>query len=384
MTITGQSRQHQDQGQVAPFGDYSVGDSASAPRLPWPQTTPYEQWCERQQIPIVRGFHVPDLTEVETAPWEAVGAAGAIVCLDGADETNGSYLLKVDAGEATRWSRHVYEELFYAAAGRGRVELRIDGRITSKEWQTGAVFAPPLNIEYRILADSAATLYCVNAAPPVMNLFHDMRFVDENPFSFADRLAPVGDGGRGYFDNRGRLWRRSDGAGVWETTWVDDVNSFEVPHLAKRGGDGQMVTFQLGDGSLIAHISQFPSGRYKKAHRHGPGANIVILGGQGYSLLWARDGDEPQRVDWAPNSIFVPPDMWWHQHFNSGKEPVRYVALRWGSRKHLINHNYEGTLVDRRQGGNQIEYDEQSPRIDELFAAECARHGVVFVPTATR
>jgi hypothetical protein len=110
----------------------------------------------------------------------------------------------------------------------------------------------------------------------------------------------------------------------------------------------------------------------------------VILGGEGYSLLWERDGDEPQRVDWRPNSVFVPPDMWWHQHFNSGTDPARYVAMRWGSRKHLINHNYEGTLVDRRDGGNQIEYDEQLPMIDELFAAECERHGVTFVSPAAR
>jgi len=58
--------------------------------------------------------------------------------------------------------------------------------------------------------------------------------------------------------------------------------------------------------------------------------------------------------------------------------------MRWGSRKHLINHSYEGTLVDRRQGGNQIEYDEQAPLIDELFERECARHGVRFVPLRTR
>jgi hypothetical protein len=195
---------------------------------------------------------------------------------------------------------------------------------------------------------------------------------------------PLGDGVHGYFDTRGRLWKRPDGAGVWETTWIDDVNTFDLPRLERRGGDGRMVTFQLGDGSLIAHISQFPSGQYKKAHRHGPGANIVILGGEGYSLLWERDGDDPQRVDWGPNSIFVPPDMWWHQHFNSGPDPARYLALRWGSRKHMINHRYEGTLVDRRDGGNQIEYDEQSPYIDELFNAECERRGVTFVPLHAR
>jgi mannose-6-phosphate isomerase-like protein (cupin superfamily) len=370
--------------RAAVFGDYSVGLSDSAPPMPWPGTTPYEQWCERQGVPIVRGFYVADLTEVATAEWVAKGVSGAIIQLDGADDTNGSYVLKIDRSSASTWQRHVYEELYYAVSGSGTIELRRDGEIERHDWTPGAVFAPPLNVEYRLLASTDVTLYCVTGAPPVVNLFHNAGFLDDNPFAFADRLAPVGDGVNGYFDSRGRLWKRPDGAGIWETTWIDDVNTFELPRLAKRGGDGKMVTFQLGEGSLVAHISQFPSGQYKKAHRHGPGANIVILGGQGYSLLWENDGDDPQRVDWGPNSIFVPPDMWWHQHFNSGTDPARYVALRWGSRKHMINHKYQGTLVDRRQGGNQIEYDEQSPRIDELFTAECARNGVTFVPLHDR
>jgi mannose-6-phosphate isomerase-like protein (cupin superfamily) len=366
------------------FGPYDVESSADAPLLSWAATTAYDQWVETQGVPVVRGFHVEDLTKVDTAEWRGRGAAGAIIQLDGADDTNGSYVLKVDRGEATAWSRHVYEELFYVVAGGGSVELRRDGATERQEFTAGAVFAPPLNLDYRLIADTAVTLYCVNSLPPVVNLFYDPEFVDANPAVLSRRSAALDPGVTAYFDERGRLWKRPDGAGVWETTWVGDVNTFDLPALARRGGDGRMVTFQLGDGALIAHISQFPSGQYKKAHRHGPGANIVILGGQGYSLLWEEDGDEPHRVDWGPNSIFVPPSMWWHQHFNSGQDPARYLALRWGSRKHLINHSYEGTLVDRRQGGNQIEYDEQAPLIDELFARECASHGVEFVPLRTR
>lgn len=354
------------------FSPYDVAAASSAPLIPWAATTPYEKWCAAQAVPIIKGFFIEDLTTVQTAAWQARGAHGAIVCLDGADDTNGSYVLKIDGGDSTVWLKHMYEELFHAVAGSGIIELRAPDRIVRQPWSAGAVFAPPLNREYRLIADLDATLYCVNAAPPVMNLFHNEPFVVDNPFTFIDRW----DGKADYFTSNGRMWRRPDGAGVWETTYVDDVNSFELPPLARRGGSGKMVTFQFGEGSLIAHISEFESGSYKKAHRHGPGANIVILAGEGYSLLWERDGDEPHRVDWRPNSVFVPPDMWWHQHFNPGLDPARYVALRWGSRHHLISHAYEGTLADRREGGNQIEYDEQAPGIDLLFREERRRRGV--------
>ena len=369
---------------TAPFGEYSVHRSADAPVVPWPETTPYERWCEQQGVPIIRGFYIADLTQVDLAPWPAKGVNGAIIKLDGADDSNGSYLIALNRGEATTWAQHIYEELFYVVSGQGAVELQLDGRVVRRGFGPGAVFSPPLNVAYRLIATTPSRLYCVNGAPPVMNLFHNQDFIDRNAFVFRDRLAPIGGGVANYFDSRGRLWRRPDGAGVWETTWIEDVRTFELPRLARRGGDGRMMTFQLGEGSLIAHISEFPSGQYKKAHRHGPGANIVILSGEGYSLLWEHDGDEPQRVNWAPNSVFVPPDMWWHQHFNCGPGPARYLALRWGSRKHRINHRYEGTLVDRREGGNQIEYDQQSPYIDELFRAECQRRGVAFVPPHQR
>src|ERR1700691_2712091 len=186
------------------FGAYDVGAASSAPLIPWAPTTAYEKWCDAQGVPIVKGFFIEDLTTVQTAPWQARGANGAIILLDGADETNGSYILKIDGGESSRWLKHMYEELFHVAAGSGFIELRVDGRVTRQPWSAGAVFSPPLNSEYRLIADRDATFYCVNAAPPVMNLFHNEAFVVDNPFAFADRW----DGKEDYFTSEGKLWRR--------------------------------------------------------------------------------------------------------------------------------------------------------------------------------
>ena len=73
---------------------------------------------------------------------------------------------------------------------------------------------------------------------------------------------------------------------------------------------------------MNSHISQFPVATYKKAHCHGPGAHVIVMSGEGYTLMWP-EGEEPRRYDWKEGSMVVPPNLWFHQHFNTGTTPVR-------------------------------------------------------------
>ena len=54
---------------------------------------------------------------------------------------------------------------------------------------------------------------------------------------------------------------------------------------------------------------------------------MIILGGEGYSLIWP-DGAPIKKYEWHEGSMVVPPENWWHQHFNAGAKPARYLALR--------------------------------------------------------
>jgi hypothetical protein len=134
---------------------------------------------------------------------------------------------------------------------------------------------------------------------------------------------------------------------------------------------------EMSENSMSAHISEFPVGTYKKAHRHGAGAHVVIIGGQGYSLMWPQ-GEEPKRFDWHDGSIVVPPEDWFHQHFNTGAKPARYLALKARGRKHTRPWGSKVYAVDQSAagGGDQIEYEDEDPKIRRMFEEELAKNGV--------
>jgi oxalate decarboxylase/phosphoglucose isomerase-like protein (cupin superfamily) len=148
---------------------------------------------------------------------------------------------------------------------------------------------------------------------------------------------------------------------------------------SERGAGGTNMKFDLAGQTMGCHISEFPVGTYKKGHRHGPGAHVIVLGGQGYSLLWP-EGQEIQRVDWKQGSVVVPPNQWFHQHFNSGARPARYLALRWGSWRYRfmrLTDNEGSTYTSVKQGGGQIEYEDENPRVHPEFEEAVRKAGAV-------
>ena len=154
-----------------------------------------------------------------------------------------------------------------------------------------------------------------------------------------------------------------------------DAINLPLISAKERGAGGGHIRFSMARGSMNSHISQFPTGTYKKGHAHGPGAYVIILSGEGYSLMWP-EGEEPKRYDWEVGTLIVPPNMWFHQHFNSGTTPSRYLAL-----KHEVVsiRNAQGVpkaWISRRVGGDQIDYADEQPMIRKIFSDELAKHGM--------
>ncbi len=131
---------------------------------------------------------------------------------------------------------------------------------------------------------------------------------------------------------------------------------------------------------MHAHTSEMLVGTYKKAHRHGPDFHVLVLTGQGYSLFWYEGDRDFMRIDWHPGVVFAPVDQIFHQHFNTSPYPARYLALAMGSLRYPFTAEkkqvFLGVDKDVKQGGCQIEYEAQDPRVHRLYLQELAKNGV--------
>ena len=112
--------------------------------------------------------------------------------------------------------------------------------------------------------------------------------------------------------------------------------------------------------------------------------------GEGYVLAWpsalgprpyqSGHGDQVYKVRWGRNSIYSPPNAYFHQHFNTGPDSAKHVAV-YGPRLPLGVHNLEGEegwrgYLSYREGGTLIEYEDEDPRVRRDFEAELVQRGI--------
>ncbi|MGW4464774.1 cupin domain-containing protein [Micromonospora sp. NPDC004704] len=330
--------------------------------------TAYDTWLVEEGLTVIAGLYIEDLKTVELGDWARRGCRAAVARLQGTEDVNDAHIIEIPAGGSIAPERHLYEELVYVVSGRGSTSIwNSSGARSTFEWQEGSLFSVPLNAwsqHFNTSGSQPARFYSVTSAPFIMRLFHNRDFIYGCDFDFTDRFNPEAD-----FAGNGTAYQNR----VWETNFIPDVANMELKSWDARGTGSSNIMLELADSSMCGHISQFPVGMYKKAHRHNAGAHVIVISGVGFSLLWPED--EPlEQVRWRAGSVIVPPDRWFHQHFNTGSSPARYLALRWGSKKYPVFKNFQ---IDRptTQGGDQIEYEDEDPMVRKLFEDELAANG---------
>jgi oxalate decarboxylase/phosphoglucose isomerase-like protein (cupin superfamily) len=337
--------------------------------------SPYELWKESQGIPTIRGLGVPSLFDLELTPWPARGGSGVFINLEGTGGFNDTYVCEIPPGKSLNSNKHIYEETVYILKGQGATTVWNDpNKKQTFEWHERSYFAIPPNAHYQHHNGSGtdpARYVAMTAAPRVLDTFKSLDFVFNNPYVFTDRF----DDQTGYFQEVGEPGGRGHG---WATNFVSDVLGRSEIAGAVGGSEGRGAgavgtVFAMVNSTVRSHSSSWPVGTYKKAHRHGPGIHVLLLRGTGYTLMWP-EGGPIERIDWQPGTMFVPPEMWFHQHFNTGAEPCLFLAIGWGSDKPKAGGK-SYVYKDVKEGGDQIEYEDEPKSIHQEFEAALAKSG---------
>lgn len=346
---------------------------------------PYRDFLASENVPIIEGVTV-DCLFAELAPWERLGGRGAYLELAHRGDYTSHYLAEIPPGGALKPERHLYDEMIFVLQGRGATAIELPGgKRHTFEWGPSSLFAIPLNAPHQHFNGSGSEPVRFVAATNLrimINLYRDTGFIFDNPLVFEERY-----GKEGYFQGEGALHAR----GVrtthhyWDTNFVPDLRSFSLmDEWKERGAGGSTIQFVLADSPMTPHMSSFPVGTYKKAHRHGGGANIFCVTGRGYTLQYLERQDplDAVRCDWRPGTYFTVLDQHFHQHFNTSAEPARYLVFGMrpsGVRYELLESRTGDTAkVDTslREGGWQLEYEDEDPRILQMFEDELAESGI--------
>lgn len=360
-----------------------------------PATSSYEEWMRDEGIPVVEAVGgIEDVKAVERKPWARTGGKGAFIYLQGMKGgITGMYVLEIAPGKALEPEKHLYEELIYILKGQGATEIWQEGQPKrSFEWGEGSLFSPPLNTWHRLYNGGREPVFVlgVTNAPVVMDLFHNTDFVFGDGFVFKDRYSGEDD----YFKVREKVDRGSRVHKVWDTNFIPDlklaVEMLDDPVEGVKGARVKIMNFEMSENVLTGHLSEWPVGMYHKAHYHGPGAILLGLRSKGYVLLWPKElgttpyesghGDQVIKVNWGEGAVYSPGDGWFHQHFNTGKEPARHIAFRTGGTKYKVSFREAGredaTVTDIKKGGALIQHEDEDPTVHAQFEQALMRQGV--------
>lgn len=332
--------------------------------------TPYLAWIRKEGLDVISSVYVPNLYTVELKPWARREGKGVYLNHDASRTSNDCYVCEIAPGKKLAPQRMLFEEMIMILSGRGSTSVWNDkGHKITFEWGPGALFAIPLNCwhqHFNASGKEPARFVAVTNAPPIMNVYEEPEFVFNTNYDFLGRFNGEPD----YFA------AKSETQGFkLVTNFVPDAVNLPLITAKERGAGGGHIRFNFAKSSMNAHISQFPIGTYKKGHRHGPGAHVIILSGEGYSLMWP-EGEEPRHYKWEVGTMIVPPNMWFHQHFNTGTTPSRYLAFKYEG---VAVRNAQGVpkaWISTRIGGDQIDYVDERPEIRAQFADALAKHGL--------
>ncbi|HZT08698.1 MAG TPA: cupin domain-containing protein [Chloroflexota bacterium] len=348
-----------------------------ATTVSWSVPSAYEQWVESIGVPIHRGFYVPDLRTVELGPWDERECNAAFLLLAGQEGVSEARVTEVPPGATLPPLTMAVDEVVYVVEGRGLTTVWTDdaGPRRTFEWQKHSMFCIPRFHRYQLgnaHGSAPARLLHCNYLPLTLQAIPDPSYFVN--VSGAGRAGLDGPDAT-LFSEAKAIEQTEAGSGprggvFWFGNFFPNMRAWDhVVPFKGRGAGGHVVWVRFPDSPVTAHMSVFPSRTYKKAHRHGPGFVIVIPAGEGFSVMWP-EGQEKVVIPWQEASVFVPPNRWFHQHFNLGPAPARYLALH---PPRALSGTGERVQDPQR---DTIQYPDEEPWIRAKFEEELSKRGL--------
>jgi quercetin dioxygenase-like cupin family protein len=342
----------------------------------WNQPLPYEVWVSSVGIPIHKGYFIEDLRKVPLGRWDERGCDAAFIQLVGQEGVAETRLQEIAPGKTLPPQRFGMDEVVYVVDGRGLTTLSWDnGQKTTFEWQKHSMFLLPRGVTHELTntqGNAPTRMMHTNYLPGAMASVGDIDFFlhaePSNGQSVTNGAATTYSEAKEISQADGGPW----GGVFWYGNFFPSMRAWDnLTPFRGRGAGGHVVWIRFPNSPWTAHMSVFPARTYKKAHRHGPGFVIVIPTGDGYSVMW-EEGKEDQKVwvPWQEASLFVPPFRWFHQHFNLGDAPARYLALH--PPRGLPGYS---EAIDN-PGTDQVDYADEDPEVRRRFAEELAKRGM--------
>ena len=340
---------------------------------PWP----YRRWIASVGIPIHTGYYIEDLRSVELGWWEERECNAAFLELAGSEGISEIRVTEIPPGKTLPPLTFALDEVVYVVDGRGLTTIwgPGDGPRKTFEWQKHSMFLIPRGHTHQFSntqGNRPVRLLHYNCLPLVMATLADPDFFFGNAHAALDRL----DAGGGEFYSPAIAAQISDATlafgvrDIWFGNFFPDMRAWDqLAAHTMRGVGTRAVYVQFPGSEMAAHMSVFPAGTYKKAHRHGPAFVIVIPAGDGYSIMW-EEGKEKVVIPWQEASLFVPPDRWFHQHFNVGETSARYLAFH----PPVQFEGWAEQIDDRLR--DQIEFPDEDPFVRQKFEEELATRGL--------
>jgi hypothetical protein len=331
------------------------------------QVPQYEEWVREQEIPIHHGYFINDFKTVDVAPWAQRGTNGCFVQLAGQEGWTQIYVQEIPPGQTSRPFKVAVDELIFVVDGQGMTSLWADGeRKVSFEWQKFSLFIVPGNFWYQLsnMRGSAPTrVVHYSYLPMAMEAIRDREILFNSPAVNKARVYQAAN----FYSSATAV--QVDGvkkSNIWRGNFFPDTLAWDKLDDNSAMGFGRTIVWiRFPDSPMWAHLGQSEPFTYKKAHRHGPGTVVIILSGEGYSLIYP-EGGEKVLCPWQEGSAIVPPSDWFHHHFVLSPYPSRMLALH----RSRLHPGLGDNVIDFEK--NEIQYWQEDPKIRKLFAEKLA------------